>query len=116
MVRLKYSNGPFGVGEEASVSWTRPTTAQRAEVGGGRRGVAVLGLEVGDHLGVVTSAEPEPRVDALVVAVAQHVTARGRDRGGRRGRRGGSAGRSLFCHGRILADRCDIEGHVPVPR
>ena len=88
-------------------------TAQRAEVGGGRRGVAVLGLEVGDHLGVVTSAEPEPRVDALVAAVAQHVRARGRDRGGRRG---GSAGRSLFCHGRILADRCDIEGHVPVPR
>ena len=51
-------------------------TAQRGEVGGGRGRVVILGFEVGEYLGVVALAEPEPRVDALVVAVTQRVGAR----------------------------------------
>ncbi len=54
--------------------------AERLGVGERRSGVLVLRFEVGEHGGIVAFAQPEPRVDALVVEVAECGGARGRER------------------------------------
>ena len=67
-VRVTYHHGPWRTGTDSSVSWTRDLISSNSvldQVGvlvEERVGVGVLGLEVGDRVGVVAVAQPGPRV------------------------------------------------------
>ena len=57
----------------AALDLVEDAVAQRRERREHRVGVRVLGLEVGDDVGVVAVAEPEPVVDAVVAVRGQRV-------------------------------------------
>ena len=67
-MRLTYHQSSTGIGAEMSVSWTRDLISSNSFVDELLAlvepgvGVVVLGLEVGDRVGVVAVAEPLERI------------------------------------------------------